>query len=629
LPPYSDAFGYQVPARPRGGGAYSSQGQPQTQQQFRTNRQYERNQQGDNRSRYARPRLGRSSSNRQNVYGSANPYQNTTNQNPYVGIAWLGSGFPHPLPQVPQEIPPAPSFAPVQPGGARPNWDLAGIAALLGPYFHVPIREDYNLNLKLRESIPLIDAAILRMKDLIGFPEIEAAPNLKENIDNFLANLPVNRIQQGAKTWARTHLDNAYTFGRAHAEVILTYDKKDVFGVVEVHPATTGLRPTFDGYAVNVVQYQYGGGVPITLVPELLLTSVHDFRGDDPNGSSLIASLPFVSEILIKMFRSMGQTWERFGTPNYHVNWEPPDDWNDPTGKQTADILAPMQQNLYQSDLDRANGKIRHFWTTGKVSLDVLGAQGQVLEFEESARKFAEEITSKTGIPPFMLGLSWSTTERMSTSQAKLLTEVIDSGRHLMTPVLEQLIRLHLKLSNKRGKFSLRWPEVSLMDLVDTARAAWMDAQADAIKIENYTQLGRLGIYSMPEIAQQFRPDLEDLTPLEIIDRLNGEEGSPMLVEAIPMPEPVQVAQVRSGSATAPLASGHGAGGPGHEGGPQSSRRPAGSVVVGGSELPDGMNPKDQATGQPGVRSLIDQELADILAEYPSEYPAGRKNGKH
>jgi hypothetical protein len=536
MPPYSDAFGWQRPNRPRGGGAYESQGQPQTQQQFRANRQYERNQQGDNRSRYAQPRLGRSSSNRQNVYGSANPYQNSTNQNPYVGIAWLGSGFPHPLPMVPREAPPAAGFMPIQPGGSRPAWDLAGIAALLGPYWHVPIKEDYNLNLKLREAIPLIDAAIMRMVDLIGFPDVEAAASLKQNIDDFLEHLPVNRIQFSAKTWARVHLSNAYTFGRAHAEILLNYAQDDVFGLVEVHPATTGMRPTFDGYAVNVVQYQYGGGVPITLVPELLLTSVHDLRGDDPNGTSLIASLPFVGEILIKMFRSMGQTWERFGTPNYHVNWEPPDDWNDPTGEQTTAILSPMQQNLYQSDLDRANGRIRHFWTTGKVTCEVLGARGQVLEFETTARKFAEEITSKTGIPPFMLGLSWSTTERMSTSQAKLLTEVIDAGRHLLTPALEQLITLHLKLTNRRGKFTLKWPEVSLMDLVDTARGHWMQQQGDAIKIENMTELARLGIFSVPEIARAFRPDLESLTPLEVKERLNGENGAPKLVEELPEP---------------------------------------------------------------------------------------------
>jgi hypothetical protein len=225
------------------------------------------------------------------------------------------------------------------------------------------------------------------------------------------------------------------------------------------------------------------------------------------------------------------------------------------------------------------------------VTCEVLGARGQVLEFETTARKFAEEITSKTGIPPFMLGLSWSTTERMSTSQAKLLTEVIDAGRHLLTPALEQLITLHLKLTNRRGKFTLKWPEVSLMDLVDTARAAWMQQQADAIKIENMQELGRLGIFSVPEIAQQFRPDLEDLTPDEVKERLNGENGAPKLVEELP--EPV-----------APPVPGGGAGPP------KAGRPPR------GAEPPGGNNPRAESQ-------------SDEAALRKGLVGAGNGNGRH
>lgn len=544
-----DSSGFPNTRRPPPGATYRQDFQGRVVNPYTGNRtgQESRYPQGDIRS--GRPRLGRDARGRVGTFGSANPYQNSTNQGTYT---WLGTGFPHPLPIVPPQIDPPPSFAPIQPGGARPSWDLAGIAALLGPYYHIPIREDYNLNWKLREAVPLIDAAILRLKDLVGFPEIEANPRLKNLIDTFLRDLPVNRVQVGAQTWARTHLDNAYTYGRAHTEILLTRDLRGVFGLVDVHPTTCAFRPTFDAYVCNVVQYQFGGGVPITLIPELLLTSVHDFRGDDPNGTSLIASLPFVAEILIKTWRAHGQLHERFGCPNYHVNWEPPDDWNDPTGAQTQAILAPMQQNLHASDVDRAAGRIRHFWTTGKITVDVMGAMSEQLQFQESAKVFAEQVMAKTGIPPFMMGLSWSTTERMSTAQAKLLTEVIQAGRRMLEPVLRQLISLHLRLLGRGGNFELRWPEVSMIDLIDTSRAAWMDAQAESIKLENLQQMGRLGIYSMPEIAQQLRPDLEKLKPDEILERLNGENGAPKLVDKVPEPTPVQVAGMRAGNDAMP-----------------------------------------------------------------------------
>jgi len=454
--------------------------------------------------------------------------------------------MPYPLPVAPASAPPTPAFGPVQPGGARPSYDLAGIAARLGNFWHVPIREDYGLNAQLRASIPLIDAAILRMKDLIGFPEIEAAPRLKRDIDNFLRDLPVNRVQQGANTWLRSHLDNAYTYGRDHAEILLTADRRDVFGLVDVFTPTCAFRPTMPGFALDVVQYQYGGGVPVTLVPELLITSVHDFRGDDPNGNSLIASLPFVTQILIRMFDSMRQQWERFGVPNYHVNWEPPENWNDPTGDLSSNILAPMKTELYQADVDRANGKVRHFWTAGKITVAAMGMGGdQVLEFSETAKEFAQQILAKTGIPPFMLGLSWSSTERMSTAQAKLLTEVIEAGRFMVEPGLRQLISLRQRLVGRSGPFTLHWPKVSLQDEFDTARSEWVTAQAEQVKLTNWQDKVRLGINSLEEMAIEFRDDMLGVEPKDVRALLDGQEGMPKLEAEMPPPEPIQVAQMR------------------------------------------------------------------------------------
>src|SRR5437868_761619 len=132
---------------------------------------------------------------RVNQYGTANPYANSTNNSPYVGIAWLGSGFPHPLPAPPPAVPVPDEFAALQFGASRPSYDLAGIAALLGPYWHVPLSVDYAVLKKIRETIPMITAAILRMKELVGCPDIQASPSLKAKIDAFLRVLPVNRMQ--------------------------------------------------------------------------------------------------------------------------------------------------------------------------------------------------------------------------------------------------------------------------------------------------------------------------------------------------------------------------------------------------------------------------------------------------
>src|SRR6266702_7511376 len=76
---------------------------------------------------------------RVNQYGTQNPYANSTNRNPWIGQAWLGSGAIHELPRVPAQVPIDPPFLPLQFTASRPSYDLAGIAALLGPYWHIPV----------------------------------------------------------------------------------------------------------------------------------------------------------------------------------------------------------------------------------------------------------------------------------------------------------------------------------------------------------------------------------------------------------------------------------------------------------------------------------------------------------
>ena len=65
---------------------------------------------------------------------------------------------------------------------------------------------------------------------------------------------------------------------------------------------------------------------------------------------------------------------------------------------------------------------VRDFVAVGDVEIKVIGADGQILDSEVPVRQILEQLVAKTGLPPFLLGLSWSSTERMSKQQADLLT---------------------------------------------------------------------------------------------------------------------------------------------------------------------------------------------------------------
>ena len=64
------------------------------------------------------------------------------------------------------------------------------------------------------------------------------------------------------------------------------------------------------------------------------------------------------------------------------------------------------------------DGSVRDFVAVGDVDIKVIGADNQVLDSEVPVRQILEQLVARTGIPPFLLGLTWSSTERMSTQQA-------------------------------------------------------------------------------------------------------------------------------------------------------------------------------------------------------------------
>lgn len=70
---------------------------------------------------------------------------------------------------------------------------------------------------------------------------------------------------------------------------------------------------------------------------------------------------------------------------------------------------------------DSQSGVVRDFVAVGDVSVKVIGADGPVLDAAVPVRQLLEQLVAKTGLPPFLLGLSWSSTERMSAQQADLL----------------------------------------------------------------------------------------------------------------------------------------------------------------------------------------------------------------
>lgn len=415
---------------------------------------------------------------------------------------------------------PTPPVALSRPRG-RPSWALSGINPFFSPLNRVPLQANYGLYHTLRETIPLLDAAIAKTVEFVGCPTIEAEPETKQEIEDWLNALHVNRIQTGFKNWLGTWIGNALEFGRAHTEIILTADQKDVYALMELHPATISLRPATDRYSLDIVQNQALVAGPVRMNPLLMLSAIHSIQGDDPNGTSLFWGLPFVAGIITKMTDSLGKTWERFGTPRYHVSWEPPEEgYSDPDGAQSRSIISDLMTSFQQSLQSGVDGDVSDFFSAGKVTVSVIGAEGEALDFETPMRTLTEQVVSKTGIPPFVFGLQWATTERMSAVQAALLTEMVENLRAEIHGEINYLVNFRQTISGGDTEFNLCWPHPTLLDDMDTARAALFQSQADQQTIANQVKLWEMGMATVYDVVRVVRPDLAKLDKAQIDQRL-------------------------------------------------------------------------------------------------------------
>jgi hypothetical protein len=401
---------------------------------------------------------------------------------------------------------------------ARPSWQLTPFG-FVNPFYRIPAKENLYLNEQLVEMIPIIGAAVDRITQLVGCPKVESENKaLAAEVNDWWMNLKVNRVQTGGGNlfsgWIKSHL----VYGRAHVEIIPSATYRDVYALQLLHSRTIEARPRENRYGVEWVQQWVTFGEPRLLDDDLLLTIVHDVRDDNPNGTSLLYGLPFVAEIYNKLLASLKETWERFGVPSYVVRYIPNENISDPDGTRGTAFLNQALAGLQSHASARANGMGRDFGVVGDGSIEILGANGETLDIEVPGRQILEQIVAKTGLPPWMLGLHWSTTERMSSVQASLLSEQIDEVREHAEAEWRYLVDLRQALVGRPlpEGWKTHWDAPSLIDQMETATAKKAEEEAQSARLKRLEREWTLGIRQDWEVARDARPDLEGATEAEV-----------------------------------------------------------------------------------------------------------------
>ncbi len=333
---------------------------------------------------------------------------------------------------------------------------------------------------EIREAIPVLDAAVGKMVRLCGGFTVECKnPQAQQRLEQFLQTVPCGFGQVGMDSFLSGYLDSLLTYGRAVGEMVVAGGKLravcwgDVTAL-EVQEGDNGLELVIWG------RDDQGMLRPLPYQHLLLLTTMNPEPGH-PYGVSMFRGMPFLADILMKIYNTMGVNWERAGNIRYSVICKGGEDL-DPAavqerGRQVAGEWARAME-------DGKNGTVRDFVAVGDVEIKVIGGEAPILDSQVPVRQILEQLVAKTGLPPFLLGLNWSTTERMSTQQADILTSELWALRRTVEPEVRKICRTFLALEGLDDRFQIHWDDISLQDITQEAQAELHRAQAEKYRAE-------------------------------------------------------------------------------------------------------------------------------------------------
>lgn len=334
----------------------------------------------------------------------------------------------------------------------------------------------------LRAAVPVVDAAIGKIVRLTGsFRLVCTESRMQQVLDDFTESVRVGLTGQSLQSFADSYLDSLLTYGNALGEILVDPRAGTIVGLQTAPPNQILIRP---GKAPMEREYWLRGTqeedeIRISHPERILFTALAPPPGGI-YGVSVLHGLPALSEILLRIYECIGQNYDRMGNIRYAVTYKPS---GDPAERAYAgDRARQIAKEWSEGMRAGAHGEIRDFVCAGDVDIRVIGADSALLDTEVPVRQLLEQLIAKLSIPPFLLGLNWSSTERMSSQQADILTSELEYYRRVLEPVLRQIGTAFLRLSGSTAHITIEWSNINLQDETELAQARLWNAQAQQLE---------------------------------------------------------------------------------------------------------------------------------------------------
>lgn len=331
----------------------------------------------------------------------------------------------------------------------------------------------------LRDNLPIIDAAVYKIIRLVGGFRVRCSDEKAEKkLAHFLSTVRVNGNQVGIESFLSTYLDQLITYGTAVGEIVPDSGCRRIAALYNASLDDVELAEGSGPFDIKFfLRSSTGGRMPVKF-PSLVLCSTLMNEPGKVYGTSVLRGLPFISDILLKIINAVGTNWDRVGNVRFAVSYKPGENDRSFTKERAAQIASEWSKAMKSSEP-------KDFVSVGDVSIKVIGADNQIPDCQVPSRMLLEQILSKLSIPPFLLGLSWSSTERMSQCQADILTTELEFYRKQLEGSIRKICDLFLKMEGCSSDLTIVWDNIDLQDEVELARARLINAQADELIREN------------------------------------------------------------------------------------------------------------------------------------------------
>ena len=190
---------------------------------------------------------------------------------------------------------------------------------------YVPLHQgEARLYRAIREAVPVIDACIYKIIRLCGGVTAQCAdPEANRALKAFLEQVDVGRGQRGVNAFLDQYLDSMLMFGQGVGEMVLSADRREIAALLCGRAEDVQVREGEGPLDFALCAMDQSGRFAPLPRQDLLLFTPFNPETHAPYGVSLLRSMPFLTELLGKIYYAIGVNWERMGNVRFAVVYKP------------------------------------------------------------------------------------------------------------------------------------------------------------------------------------------------------------------------------------------------------------------------------------------------------------------